>query len=528
MSQMLKSSGAVGAATMSSRILGLAREQVYAHFMGAGWEASAFQMAFTLPNLFRRLLGEGVLSAAFIPIFKAKEKQEGDAAVWYATNAVISGLIVVTCLLSALAMIGISVVLAHSELRMQTHLMLSLLRIMFPYVILVCLTAVFMGILNARGYFFIPAIGPASLNVVMIASVLYLAPHMGMRLDQQIFALAIGVLVAGVAQAAFQWPCLRKEGYRFQWVTPWSNPTVREVVSKMSIGTIGVAAFQINVFLTQCMAFGDGEKIVATFSYATRMMELPQGVIGISLATYLLPTLSSLAVDKKYGEFRSTLHEGMSYVLYANLIASILLIVLATPIIRLLFEHGKFLAEDTSNVSVALMLLAPGLVAFSTVNILARAFFALGDIVTPMKISLFCLIANLLLTALFLFFLNMGAGALGLANTATSLVNMGLLLYVLRKKLKRLELTALLRQLPPVLGAGLAAGLAAWGCQWAWQHHFGHASLWLRMGEVFVPAFLGLAIYLAITLMAKVESARAVAGLAVGRFTRKKANPFSK
>src|SRR5690349_1260713 len=199
MSQMLKSSGAMAAATLTSRVLGMVRVMVYANFMGTSWVASAFVLAFQIPNLFRRLLGEGALSAAFIPIFKEKEKLEGDKAMWQAANAVISGLVIFSCLVVVAGLAVVSVALAlggqvdngHTLFTGKTLLMLQLLRVMLPYLLLVCLAAVFMGMLNARGHFFIPALGAATLNVVMIASVLWLAPNLGQELHEQIFALAI-------------------------------------------------------------------------------------------------------------------------------------------------------------------------------------------------------------------------------------------------------------------------------------------------------------------------------------------------
>src|SRR5437870_5487481 len=255
MSQMLKSSGALASATLTSRILGMVREIVYARFMGDGVVASAFKLAFQIPNLFRRLLGEGALTAAFIPIFKEKERREGEAPMWEAANAVISGLIISSAVIVVLAILGISLVLAFAHFREETRLMLRLLRIMFPYLFVICLTAIFMGMLNSRGFFFIPAIGAAILNLVMIGSVFLIAPRMGPTLATQIFGLAYGVLVAGTAQAAFQLPPLWKSGFRFQWVTPFGNEIVRRVVLKMVPGMMGVAAFQINVLLTNGMAF---------------------------------------------------------------------------------------------------------------------------------------------------------------------------------------------------------------------------------------------------------------------------------
>src|SRR5258708_7594675 len=195
MSQMLKSSGAMAAATLTSRVLGMVREMVYAAFMGNTWVASAFIMAFQVPNLFRRLLGEGALTAAFIPIFKQKEVVDGEKEMWRTANAVISGLVAAAAVVTVLAIIGISVVLALGVANAETRLMLRLLRLMFPYMLVVCLAAVLIGMANARGHFFVPAFGAVILNVIMIASVLFLAPRMGADLQTQIFGLGIGVLV---------------------------------------------------------------------------------------------------------------------------------------------------------------------------------------------------------------------------------------------------------------------------------------------------------------------------------------------
>src|SRR6478609_11179201 len=273
MSKMLKSSGAMAAATMTSRILGMVREMVYANFMGNTWVASAFTLAFQVPNLFRRLLGEGALTAAFIPLFKQKEKLAGEKEMWRTANAVISGLVVAAGAITVLAIVGISIALTVGRFDPKTALMLQLLRFMFPYMLLVCVAAVLIGMANARGHFFVPALGAVMLNVVMIASVLLLAPRLGVTLEQQIFGLAIGVLAAGFVQMVFQWPSLHGEGYRYHWVSPWNDPTVREVVKKMIPGSIGVAAFQINVLVTQCYVFWFDTSITSTFNYAVRLME---------------------------------------------------------------------------------------------------------------------------------------------------------------------------------------------------------------------------------------------------------------
>jgi putative peptidoglycan lipid II flippase len=561
MSQMLKSSGSMAVATLTSRVLGMVREMVYYGFMGTGWVNDAFQYAFTIPNLFRRLLGEGALTAAFIPVFKEKEKIQGEKEMWRASNAVISGMVVAACVITALVLLGVSLALtfgtpppmaqppADSGLHQtflsaetqalipaagrvhfwspghfpeKTILMLQLLRVMFPYMILVCLTAVMMGMLNARGHFFIPAMGATMLNVVMIASVWWLAPKFGaglpkeQRLPVQIFALAYGVLAAGVAQAAFQLPTLRRDGFRYRWVSPWRDATVQRVVRQMIPGTIGVAAFQINVALVQGVAFFIGNGIVSSFNGAVRLMELPQGMFGISLATYLLPTLSGLATDKKYPEFRATLRQGMSTLIFLNLLAGALLVTLAEPIVRLLFERGAFTGASTVRVAYALTCLAPGLVMFSTVNILARAFFALGDTRTPMKISLVCLAINFVVTCALLKPLREGGP--GIVNTLTSGLNVWLLLFALRKKLGKLDLESLRKNLTPLALMTIFSGLVAWESWRWWEHSLGHANLALKIGAVFVPAGIAGLVYWLIALAGKIPAAKEMTDLVLARF----------
>jgi putative peptidoglycan lipid II flippase len=508
---MLKSSGAMSLATFISRILGMLREMVYATFMGDTWVAGAFQLAFTIPNLFRRLLGEGALTAAFIPIFKDKEKNAGEQEMWRAANAVISGLVLATSAIVIVVLLGLTVTLQIGHFETDTRLMLELLRVMFPYMILVCLAAVLMAMLNARGHFFIPALGATLLNLVMIASVTWLAPRFGVNLETQIFALAVGVLVAGFAQAGFQMPVLWRDGFRFKWETPWQNETVRTVITRMIPGTIGVAAFQINVLVTQGIAFGLDPMINASFGYAIRLMELPQGMFGIALATFMLPTLSGFAAEKKFKDFSQTVNKGMEHLLFVNLPASILLVLLAEPIIRMIFEHGKFGPDSTQRATLALAFLAPGLLAYSMVNILARAFFALGDTTTPMKISIFCLVTNLLLTLAFVF--PMQQAGLGLANTLTSWINVWLLHRALKKKLQALDLSEFHRSVAPTALAAFVACASAYGVWWWWSGRFGHGNTWLRIGEVFAPLLTSIAVYWGVAWPLKISSAHEMLGM---------------
>ncbi len=645
MSKMLKSSGAMAVATLTSRIMGMVREVVYAWFMGAGLVAGAFTLAFQIPNLFRRLLGEGALTAAFIPIFKEKEKTGTPEELWRSANAVISGLLAVASGIAVAVILGISIYLGSGRLEnrplgpfatndirdvrlfaarlehphealvplagfitnhfsepsreamrtrndkmpslradlaqqqnlraslmndlnaivtggplyspvlfanielspatrtllahnppggvelvwlnrslledaypqeltdggRETELMLRLLRIMFPYMVIICATAVFMGILNARGHFFIPACGALVMNTVMIISVFSARATYGQHIEQGVFFLAVGVLIAGVGQALLQMPWLRREGFRFQWVSPWRDETVRRVVRQMIPGTIGVAAFQINMLTNQSVAFWVDPSIVAWFNNAVRLMELPQGVFGISLATYLLPTLASLAAEKKQGEFRQTLNDGVDHLIFANLPASVFLCILAVPIMRLLFEHGRFGPTDSLQAGRALEYLAPGLVAFSLVNIFARAFYALGDTKTPMKISIGCLLLNLVLSVAFIWPLRQRG--MGLANTLSAMCNIIFLFFALRRKIGPLQFGARKKVIAQLLFSALVAGVVTWALSHWWQGHLGHESLWQRLGDVFVPMTAGGVVYWGLAAMFRVPPALEIGSL---------------
>lgn len=542
MSQMLKSTGALGVATLASRILGMVREIVYANFMGDSVVASAFKAALMIPNLFRRLLGEGALTAAFIPIFKEKEKAEGEQEMWKAANAVISGLFISASLIILLVVGGITAYLwttqpdqvsagiaqaapelAHTSATPReetTRLMLDLARIMFPYMLLVCLAAVFIGMLNSRGHFFVPAFGASILNICLILAVFFAVPFFGDTLETQIYALAYAVLVAGVAQLLYQLPTLLKDGYRWHWVNPFGNPVVKRVVRQMLPGMIGVAAFQFNVLTTTGIALIVDPQIVASYDYAVRLMEFPQGIFGVSLATYLLPTLAGLAAEKKFPDFRATYKQAVGYLFFTNMIASVLLVVLAEPIIRLLFQHGEFDALSTRRASYALACLGPGLLAFSMVNISARTFYALGDTHTPMKISAFCLVLNVAFAAFLVPPLRQGG--MGVANTLSAILNTALLIYALKRKFKALDFSDLRPLIWQMTGVGILAGVAAWAAYRLWDQQVGNETLFARVGAVFVPIALGSAIYILLLLALRIPQARDIWDLIIGKVGRRK------
>lgn len=530
MSSLLKSTGLAGTATLLSRVLGLVRETVFAAYFGRGLIMDAWVQAFMIPNLFRRLLGEGALTAAFIPIFKRKLETESEAASWRAANAVISGLTLVALGLIALVLLGATVALEWFDLGIKTELMLRLLRVVFPYMAFVCIAATFMGMLNARGSFFVPALGATILNVIVIAAIFLFGPDYPKDLGEYeggfddpritgIFVVAVAVALAGAAQALYMLPSLWRLGYRPQWIHPWSNPVVSSVINKMLPGILGVAAYQINMVVSISYANSVGTGIAAGFTYAVRLMEFPQGIFGISLCAFMLPTLSGFAAKKNYADYLQTLGKGLNYLLFVNLVVMMITIALAEPIVRLVFERGAFRPDDTFVVSRVLVTLAISLVGYSFCALLARAFYALEDVKTPMMISVMFMGMNLVLV----FLLTPGAGAMGLAaaNSVTSLLQAGVLIWALKKKMGShwtpLNLMKPLLTLTPI---AMIAGFGAWGALNAIEGvEVGHRLL-DRAISVFFPMGVGLALYALMTSGLSLEAPREIRQAIVNRLRR--------
>jgi putative peptidoglycan lipid II flippase len=296
-----------------------------------------------------------------------------------------------------------------------------------------------------------------------------------------------------------------KDGFRPHWERPFGNPVVQRVVKQMIPGMLGVAAFQFNVLTTTWLAFLMDPTIVASYDYAVRLMEFPQGLFAISLATYLLPTLSALAAEKNYSEFRSTYKQAIGYLFFSNFLASVLLVVLAKPMIRLLFQHGEFDHAATDRATFALACLGPGLLAFSLVNITARAFYALGDTDTPMKISAFCLVLNVVFALYTIPALRQGG--MGIANTMSAAVNVYLLIFGLKKKLRKLDFADIRPVLLQMTGAGILAGILAYATSRVWEERLGGGNLLTRLGAVFVPIGVATAAYFAALLWMRVPQA---------------------
>lgn len=386
---------------MASRALGLIRDVLTAGLFGTSVYMSAFVVAFTIPNLFRRLFGEGALSAAFIPVFVETREQEGAAAAWDVARNVVS---ITFVFLSAITLIGILFAsrAMHGPWSEKTVLTLSLLRIMLPYMIFICLAALSMGMLNANRHFALPSATPCLLNITWILTIAWIAPKFGQTPLQQIHILAWSILIAGFLQLGTQLPLLIKFGFRPRLAVNLSNPRIIQILKLTGPAALGLAVTQFNVLIDRLLAATIAPWAPASLFFSERMIYFPLGIFATALGTVLLPTFSEHIASGNIGATRQALGRSLRGLLFIMIPAAVGLFVLATPIIRAVFEWNAFGDSSTRLTARALMCYAPGLVVFSMAKVLVPAFYALKDTKTPVKIGLWTVAVNLTLNIIFI------------------------------------------------------------------------------------------------------------------------------
>lgn len=422
----------MAAATFLSRIAGLIRDMVVARLFGAGFATDAFFMAFTIPNLLRRFFGEGSLTAAFVPIFSEVFHQRGEQEAQQLANRCVTlllllMLVIVTAGIACSPWIVQGIGFGFAEVEGKLQLTDQLTRLMFPYIGLVSILALVTGILNVRGHFFLPALSPLFLNLAMILSALTL----GQLFAQPIFALGIGVLIGGMVQLLLQFPVLLKYRIRFRLDFKFrADAQLRKIVTLMLPGIAGVAIYQVNIIVTRLMASFLPEGSVSYLYYGQRLFEFPQGIFIVSLAQAALPLMSQQVAEKDHAGLQQSLHFALALITLFTLPAIIGLILCATPVYSLFFLGGEFDLTALRNTALALIWYAPGLLFVGYSRIAAQTFYALKDTRTPVQISFWTLLVNLLGGLLLMRFY----GHLGLAAalTLSSLFNAGMLLWRLQ------------------------------------------------------------------------------------------------
>lgn len=397
---ILKAIIGVSALTTLSRVTGLAREIVTAKVFGAGAANDAFEIAFMLPNMMRRLFAEGAFAQAFVPLLAVYKGQKGEAATHQLINRVAT--------LQLLALIAVSVIgIAAAPILMtifasgfrQTpgkfELGVELLMIMFPYILFISLTALAGGVMNVYKKFAIPAFAPVLLNVSMIGAALFAAPHFA----QPIHALAWGVIVGGVAQLAMQlWP-LYKLGLFPRLDFHVFDPGVKQMLKTMAPAILGVSVAQISILINTNYAANFGDGYVSWLKKADRLMELPTALLGVAIGTVILPALGALRNEKNERGYASLLDWGMRFSLIATLPAMAVMMVLSVPVLSVLFHRGAFEARDVLQTAPAVAAYAVGVVALVWIKILAPAFYAQQDTATPVRIAIRVLLVTQILNA---------------------------------------------------------------------------------------------------------------------------------
>ena len=427
---------------MTSRILGVVREQVLAAFFGAGNAMDAYNVAFRIPNLVRDLFAEGAMSSAFVPTFTRHLATEGKESAWRVGNNVINALIVITSVVVLLGIVFAGPIVdlfasAYRSVPGKLELTVLLTRVMLPFLTFVALAAAVMGMLNSLHRFFIPALSPAMFNVATIVCALTLVPVMPRVGLAPITAIAIGTLVGGALQLAVQWPALGREGFAYRPTLDWRDKSLKRVLVLMGPGTIGLAATQVNVFVNTVLATGEGTGAVSWLNYAFRLMYLPIGLFGISIATATLPAVSRHAAHDDEHQVRRTVADGLVLMLMLNVPATAGLLVLAAPIVRVIFERSAFTAADTTATAAALQFYAIGLVGYSIVRIASPVFYALGRNRTPVAVSVASVVVNAVLNLVLVRFV--GYRGLALGTSIAALFNAAVLMLLLRQRLGGLE-----------------------------------------------------------------------------------------
>ncbi|MEX0830698.1 MAG: murein biosynthesis integral membrane protein MurJ [Nitrospirales bacterium] len=420
--QISRAAGLIGAATFCSRILGFIRDIVLANLFGANAAADAFYIAYRIPNLLRELFAEGSMSSAFIPVFTEYHSTRSREETWELASAAFTTLltlVTIVTLLGILAAPSLVWLLApglHDDAaQLATTTLLT--QIMFPYLVFVSLAALAMGILNALRSFAIPALAPVFFNVCVIVFALGISPW----LDQPIVAVAMGIVVGGLAQFLMQLPGLHKKGFLLSWNFHPTHPGVKRMGFLLIPTLLGLAVTQINLTISTILAsyFEGGPTYLF---YAMRLIQFPLGIFGVAMATAILPSLASHAAKGAHNELRATVNFGLRMVFFIMLPSMVGLMLLRTPIIQLFFEHGAFSAFDTIGTASALLGFSVGLWAFASYRILAMAFYSLQDTRTPAAVAVVSVGINIglslwLMTPLAHTGLALAAGLAAIGNT---------------------------------------------------------------------------------------------------------------
>lgn len=503
--KLVRSTLAVSAPTLLSRILGYVRDMLQAFYLGTSRSSDAFTIAYVIPNLLRRLTGEGAMTAAFIPVFtQIKEKERRDE-LWRFANSfffnmtlIMAFLMVVGILLSPLLVKFIAI--GFKGFHGKWELTVALTRIMFPYIFLISLAALAMAILNSYRKFFVPALTPVLFNLAIII----LAVLFANKAKEPAYVFAVGVVVGGVFQLAFQIPFLWKQGMRFKPSLDFSHPAVRKVGRLMIPGIFGVGISQINFAISRMIASVLEEGSVSSLYYASRVQELALGLFSIALSIALLPAFSELAAHEDIDGMKRTLNFSLKLISFVTFPAAAGLLVLNRPIIQVLYQRGVFDETSTAMSASCLLFFSFGLPFISGAKILAPAFYSLKDTKTPVIVAFFVMISYIGFSIILMKPLRVGGIALALS--LSSVLNFGLLFVLLQKKIGRVKKKGM------TISVGKTFFFAAVmaGAVWMFVNlfDFGKIPFAEQLGALFAAITIGVLVFILLNLFFNHEDLR--------------------
>jgi putative peptidoglycan lipid II flippase len=519
-----RAAGIIGVAVMCSRLLGLLREQIFAALFGAGAAMDAFTAAFRIPNLLRDLFAEGALSTAFVTTFSKTIARGSDADAWRLANkvatmtALLLGVLCVAGMVFADALVHFLAPGFDSD---KAALTAQLTRIMFPFILLVSLAALVMGMLNAKNRFGVPAMASSFFNIGSIvfgvALGYWLDPHFGVR---ALIGLAFATVIGGALQLAVQLPSLARLGYRFRPDFHWRDPGVKAILLLMGPAVIAASTTQFNVLVNSMFASTLVDGAIFWLAIAFRLMQLPLGLFGVALGTVTLPLLSRLVVAGRMDAFRSELARGLRWAMLLSLPSMAGLMMLAEPIISVLYQHGKVTAYEAGEAAGALRFYAIGLAGYASLKVLVNAFYAIERRKTPMMVSFLAVGLNLLLNWLFTFRLGWGHRGLAFSTGCIATINFLLLYLLMQAHLKGLESRRLLKLLAKtaVACAALVAVCAA-SSHWLladWPHQ----ALLPKIAALALTIVTGCAAFAACGILLHIEELKELRAAVMRRLQR--------
>ncbi len=499
---LLKAAGLIGLLTLVSRVLGMIRDIVSAQRFGTSWQWDAFIYAFMLPNFMRRLVGEGALSSAFIPVYAELIQKEGKASADRFANIVFT-LLFLGLAAFLLLIQGLLFFVTHSfVLPPAVHLTCGLLQVFFPYLLFISLCALAMGILNTHHHYFSPTLSPIILDIVWIAGVLWVSSLNVPEREKQVSLLAIWILASGAIQLGVQIPYLLQIGFRPQMVFDFLHPALKQVGRLILPAILGFAIVQINILVDMTLGFWVGPGANSSLWYANRLMQFPLGVFAIAMGTVLLPTISHHAARREMEEAKRTLSFALRSVFFIILPSTAGLTVLAKPIVQLLFERGEFDVVSTARTSFTLICYTVGLFAYSGQKLVVTGFYSLQDTKTPMKIGVVALILNIVFNLILMGPLK--EGGLALATSISGVFNFLALMYIFQKRVGDFRMGEILTSSARILGASLGMGVSVW---FLYPKIYGGAAgdeLVRLLAGVFGSIGLSVGIYLGLCLLFRV------------------------